>query len=72
MIRKRTIQIPVESFDSESIRESWFVLVDVNFKMTLNKNWGVIVDILNIQSELHRISKNKLKINKQVFTATRL
>ena len=53
---QRTIKVAVEGFDSESVREIGFVFINVNFEMTLNEYGRVIVDIFQLQSELHGIS----------------
>ena len=54
-----TIEIAVESFYSESVREIQFVLIDVDLKVALDENWGVIVDINQFQSKLHRIPSRR-------------
>jgi hypothetical protein len=44
-LRTVTIEIAVEGLHSESVREIQFVLIDVDLKVALDENGGVVVDV---------------------------
>ena len=50
-----TVEIAVEGFNPELVGESRFVFVNVHFEMSLNEDWRIIVDILQLQSHLNRV-----------------
>lgn len=43
--RTVTIEIAVEGLHSESVRKIQFVLIDVDLKVALDENGGVVVDV---------------------------
>lgn len=44
-LRTVTIEIAVEGLHSESVREIQFVLINVDLKVALDENGGVVVDV---------------------------